>query len=159
ESRPYLARWREAIAKEDPKADASKDAAAAARVKSVAEALQAHLKATLALREALTAFEAADLGKADDRPKLRDADKKALEEIASAQGVFSPGRRQQVEGFLDPTTKATLKAKRDEMDRLKKSSPPKYPVIHAVAEGSSPSNLRVHLRGNPANLGEEVPRR
>ncbi len=45
------------------------------------------------------------------------------------------------------------------MDRLKKSAPAKYAVIHAVAEGTSPANLRVHLRGNPANLGDQVPRR
>ena len=32
-------------------------------------------------------------------------------------------------------------------------------MIHAVADTASPSNLRVHIRGNPANLGDEVPRR
>ena len=130
-----------------------------AAVKTAAEALQSHIKATLTLRDALAAFEAADLGNSADRPRLREADRKAIEEIASAQGVFSPGRRQQVEGFLGAEAKAALKGRRDELDRLKKAMPAKYAVIHAVADGSGPSNLRVHLRGNPANLGDEVPRR
>jgi hypothetical protein len=33
---------------------------------------------------------------------------------------------------------------------------PSYPLVHAVKEGQ-PITLRVHLRGNPATLGEEAP--
>jgi mono/diheme cytochrome c family protein len=39
-----------------------------------------------------------------------------------------------------------------------KNAPPKFPVIHALKEGQ-PVTLRVHLRGNPATLAEEAPRR
>src|SRR5262249_23929813 len=35
---------------------------------------------------------------------------------------------------------------------------PRRPVVHALKEGK-PVNLKVHLRGNPATLGEEAPRR
>ena len=45
------------------------------------------------------------------------------------------------------------------METLKKSSPPKYDVIHGVADSKSPMTLRIHLRGNPATLGDEAPRR
>jgi mono/diheme cytochrome c family protein len=40
----------------------------------------------------------------------------------------------------------------------KKNAAPKGPVIHALKEGK-PVTLRVHLRGNPATLAEEAPRR
>jgi cytochrome c553 len=36
---------------------------------------------------------------------------------------------------------------------------PRKPVLHALTEGKEPRNMRVHLRGNPATLGEEAPRR
>src|SRR5207247_797435 len=36
---------------------------------------------------------------------------------------------------------------------------PRKPVIHALAEGPKPANMRVHVRGNSANLGDEAPRR
>jgi hypothetical protein len=42
---------------------------------------------------------------------------------------------------------------------LKKDLPPKYPVVHSLAEGPNPTNMRVHIRGNPATLGDEAPRR
>jgi cytochrome c553 len=157
--RPHLARWRKALEADDPKRDVSKDRAAADSVRAIGEGLQAHLKATLTLREALYTFTNADLGDPADRPKLRESDRKAIEEIASEGGVFSTGRGKQTEAFLGDPAKAVLKDKRGELDRLKKLAPAKYAVIHAVAEGTSPANLRVHLRGNPANLGDEVPRR
>jgi mono/diheme cytochrome c family protein len=41
----------------------------------------------------------------------------------------------------------------------KRKIPPKYPFIHSLKEGTKAANMRVHIRGNPKNLGEEVPRR
>jgi len=52
-----------------------------------------------------------------------------------------------------------LKKLTAELEALKKDAPAKYPVIHGLAEGKSIANMRVHLRGNPANLGAEAPRR
>jgi hypothetical protein len=45
----------------------------------------------------------------------------------------------------------------DKMARDKKKDPRK-PVIHSLAEGAKPANLKVHIRGDPAKLGEEAPR-
>src|SRR5262249_29160945 len=45
------------------------------------------------------------------------------------------------------------------LDQLKKELPPKYPVVHGLTEGKSIANMKVHLRGNPATLGAEAPRR
>ena len=46
-----------------------------------------------------------------------------------------------------------------EVDALKKSLDPQYPFAHGLADKSKPVNIAVNLRGNPHNLGEEVPRR
>jgi hypothetical protein len=47
----------------------------------------------------------------------------------------------------------------DKMARDKVKDAPRKPVLHALTESAKPANARVNLRGNPANLGEEVPRR
>jgi mono/diheme cytochrome c family protein len=46
----------------------------------------------------------------------------------------------------------------DKMARDKKKDPRK-PVVHSLVEGAKPTDLKVHVRGNPATLGEEAPRR
>ena len=40
-----------------------------------------------------------------------------------------------------------------------KTLPPQYAYLHGIAESEKPANLRVHLRGDPENLGDEAPRR
>jgi hypothetical protein len=47
----------------------------------------------------------------------------------------------------------------DKMARDKKKDEPRKPVIHSLADGAKPVESRVHIRGNPANLGEAAPRR
>jgi hypothetical protein len=49
----------------------------------------------------------------------------------------------------EPTDKAKAKDK----------AAPRRAVLHGLTEGSKIANLRVYLRGNPAMLGEEAPRR
>ena len=46
-----------------------------------------------------------------------------------------------------------------EVDGLKKSLEPRYPFVHGLTDKPKPVNIAVNLRGNPHNLGEEVPRR
>jgi hypothetical protein len=55
--------------------------------------------------------------------------------------------------------RAEIKALQAELEQLKKELPSKYPVIHGLTEGKSIANMKVHLRGNPATLGAEAPRR
>jgi hypothetical protein len=43
-------------------------------------------------------------------------------------------------------------------EKKKKNAPPPYPHIHAIRD-AEPRTMRVHLRGNPETLGQEVPRR
>jgi mono/diheme cytochrome c family protein len=50
-------------------------------------------------------------------------------------------------------------AKRNLTDKEKKNKvQPKYPLIHALAEAPAVT-MRVHVRGNPATLGDEAPHR
>jgi mono/diheme cytochrome c family protein len=64
--------------------------------------------------------------------------------------VLTPDGGIDAKAVSDPT---------DKMARDKKKDATRKPVVHALAEGAKPANLRVAVRGNPANLGEEAPRR
>src|SRR5262249_7490416 len=57
------------------------------------------------------------------------------------------------------SAQAAVKALQSEINQLKNELPPKCPVIHGLTEGKTIANMRVHLRGNPATLGTEAPRR
>jgi hypothetical protein len=47
---------------------------------------------------------------------------------------------------------------RDDIEAMRKSMPPHYPYVHGVTEAEKPADLKLHVRGSPFNLGEEVPR-
>jgi cytochrome c553 len=78
--------------------------------------------------------------------------------LAGLRGYYAIPK-DQVERSLSAESKARLKSLRDDLARLKKVAPPPYPVVHALAESENATNLRVNVRGNPENLGPEVPRR
>jgi hypothetical protein len=67
--------------------------------------------------------------------------------------------RNQVEKSLPAESRHKLAGLRKELEQLKKAQPPKYPVIHTLVEGKSPTNMRVLIRGNPETPGDEVPHR
>jgi hypothetical protein len=47
---------------------------------------------------------------------------------------------------------------RADIEARKKALPPQYPYVHGVRDIEKPANLKVSLRGNPFNLGDEVSR-
>ena len=47
---------------------------------------------------------------------------------------------------------------KEKKEKKKKNAPPPYPHVHAIRD-AEPRTMRVHIRGNPETLGEEVPRR
>ena len=67
--------------------------------------------------------------------------------------------KSQVEKSLPAESRKKLTGLREELDRLKKALPPKYPVIHTLTDGKEPRNMRLLVRGNPETPGAEVPRR
>jgi hypothetical protein len=65
----------------------------------------------------------------------------------------------ELEGVLSPLWKEHLQSMRTRLSALQKSAPAPYPYLHAIADLASPTDLKLHLRGSPYNLGNEVPRR
>lgn len=65
---------------------------------------------------------------------------------------------EKLDRFLQGEWKSYVSELRAELASRKKDLPPKYPFLHAIEEAEKPANLKVHIRGNPDNLGEEAPR-
>jgi mono/diheme cytochrome c family protein len=63
------------------------------------------------------------------------------------------------EKALTGDAKKKVQAMRAELDRKKKEAPPKYPVIHALTEAPTPTDMPVLTRGNANAPGAKVPRR
>ena len=161
--RPYLARWRKLVEGQDPKVDLSGDEAARAEVAKVAGAFGDYVRTTQILRDALEAQRVAATANAAEgsppaSPVLGGPEADVLRELTSTDGLFALAK-DQVEKHLPAESKAALKGKRAELEKLKNDAPPMYPVVHSLAEGSSPASMKVFLRGNPATPGPDAPRR
>jgi mono/diheme cytochrome c family protein len=160
DKRPYLARWRKLVAGQDAKVDLSGDEAAKAETGKVAAAFGDYVRTTLALRDALEAQRvAATANAAEGAPTLGTIESDVVRELVSnSDGLFALPK-DQVEKHLAAEVKAALKGKRAGLEKLKKDAPPMYPVVHSLVEGTSPGNMKVFLRGNPATPGPEAGRR
>ena len=64
-----------------------------------------------------------------------------------------------IDRFLSTETIADVKEKRAELASLKESLPERYPFLHIIADKKAPQDMRRHVRGDPYDLGEVVPRR
>jgi len=51
-----------------------------------------------------------------------------------------------------------VRALKDDIEAMEKSMPPHFPYVHGVIDAEKPVNLKVHVRGSPFNLGDEIPR-
>jgi mono/diheme cytochrome c family protein len=163
DKRPYLARWRKLVEGQDPKVDLSSNEPIKAEVAKVAGAFQSYIKTTQALRDAIEGHRVALMavsaeGSPPSTPVFSGPEAEVLREVASVDGLFGLPK-DQVEKHLVGESKAGLRAKKAELETLKKEAPPKYPVYHSLAEGAKPANMKVFLRGNPATPGAEAARR
>ncbi|MBI4662172.1 MAG: PSD1 domain-containing protein, partial [Verrucomicrobia bacterium] len=163
--KPHLARWRQTLAQQDAKTDLSSDEKAVTEVRQAAEAFQNYVSALRKAKDALEESHSAALANAADgakdqlvKPALEKSQSAVLDEIFGTDGVLTIPKNQ-VERLFAAETKTRLSQLRNELERLKKEAPPKYPVIHALKEGSKIANVPVLLRGNPETPGEEAPRR
>lgn len=119
--------------------------------------------------------------KSSEEQKLTAANKakngllKILSSERSATNKEKPNKNSEIftaffegEGLLplgDSWKKELVKQKADELkmlednyNQLKKVTPESLPVVNAIAE-STPSDLKIYIRGNPAKQGELAPRR
>lgn len=61
--------------------------------------------------------------------------------------------------FMPPAWKVYADSLRAEVEKAKKGAPKQYPFLMGFEEGDEVKNVNLNLRGNPYNLGDEVPRR
>ena len=87
-----------------------------------------------------------------------EADKVRQQDLA-AKGIKEDRSHPPIERFLSGVWKDQIKGLYAELDALNKTLPPIYPFLHAVGEGEKPANIRVEIRGEANNLGDEAPRR
>jgi len=59
---------------------------------------------------------------------------------------------------LGTEAQARVKSLQDDVDAARKKLEPHYPFVHGVRDSEKPVNIQLARRGNPENLGEEVPR-
>jgi cytochrome c553 len=86
------------------------------------------------------------------------ADRISRKKAESGSGIYYYGDKQ-LGRWLHPEAAEYLAGKLAEHDALKKSLPEPYPALYTVREGKEPKNVRVQIRGEAKNLGEEAPRR
>ncbi len=62
-----------------------------------------------------------------------------------------------MEEQLPEADRTRLASTHEELEQIKASAPPMYPVAHALKEGKT-RDLKVLVRGNPESTGEDAPR-
>jgi hypothetical protein len=106
------------------------------------------------------------LGGSKDREVLSQANLVSLEreeyvlwrDLYGDKGLFHYGETH-IGRFLSGEWKRHLETQQARLQALRDALPPQYPFLHSLRDVEKPANIRIHLRGNPENLGEEAPRR
>ncbi|MBL8816985.1 MAG: DUF1553 domain-containing protein [Planctomyces sp.] len=80
-----------------------------------------------------------------------------LTQVFGENGVFRM-EPSEIEQHLPESVKQELQSQRKQLEELRKSAPAMYPVAHVIAE-ANPADMKVFIRGNPANQGDVAPRR
>jgi hypothetical protein len=93
--------------------------------------------------------------------ELRDSDDPAAMMAAGGRGG-KPGvllfRGWGLESRTGAPAQAQMASIKNDIEEARKKLQPEYPYLHGVEDMPNPVNLPVALRGNPMNLGPEVPR-
>lgn len=85
-------------------------------------------------------------------------DKEFTAPIKFENGILYYGE-DKIDRFLEGVWRTHLDTLRSRVEKLEAAMPEKYPFYHVISDKEKPTNERVRIRGNPNNLGEEVPRR
>ncbi len=75
-----------------------------------------------------------------------------------AGGIYYYGEKE-IGRFLHVESRDYLESKIAAYDAMKKAMPPPYPALDTIKDSDKPANLRVAIRGDLSNPGEEAPRR
>jgi hypothetical protein len=93
----------------------------------------------------------------EDELKRLEAEKKAVDRAVAEAALPSDGEAARARERAEELARA-IGAVRRERDLLPKTPLP-FETAYAVSEGPPVRSVRVHLKGDPARLGAEVPRR
>ena len=160
---PLLAAWREMLARQDPAKDLSSDAAALADAQQAAAWVQAIVSLAVSQRRLVEhdfAARLATLKEGEPRPEKPELDKSAadiLKYFVDDRNAPLALPKDLVEKLLPEDRKEVLADMQAHIDEMKKAAGEKYAIAHSLTEGKA-SNVRIHLRGNHNDLGDEVPR-
>jgi hypothetical protein len=77
--------------------------------------------------------------------------------IFGEKGLFAV-EPSELEKQLPPDQAARLAEQRQSLKRLQETALPMYPIAHVITE-ATPADMKVFVRGNPANQGDVAPRR
>ncbi len=161
----YLAALKQAVEGQDAATDLADDAAALAAVEKAGVALHEQFAVALRTRyeqETEYARKVAEAPEAEKnkvaKPKLEQPHADLLKDLLTDNKAPLLIPKERFDKLLSDASKSLLAEMQKEQERLKKELGEKYPVAHSLTE-NKPTNLKVHLRGNHKELGEEVPRR
>ena len=149
----------------DAPADADAVVSIETKVERIGLALQEKLAAALKARDdqdaayaqRLAAAADADKGKVE-KPKYDAAQTELLKDVLTEKNGPLAIPKDRADKLLPESSKAVLAEIQKELDTAKKELGPKYPTAHSLTDGK-PANVKVNLRGNHKELGDEVPRR
>ena len=146
------------------------------QVTALARSMQELVLEIIAEKKELDEKNKVRLGEDKEARKLNEIELLSLErdryflwrDLASNQGFKMPaefesgilyygGRK--IDRFLDGVWRDHVRTKRARLEALREMMPDKYPFFHVVSDVDEPKNEHVYIRGNKANLGDEVPRR
>ncbi len=82
----------------------------------------------------------------------------AQEALRVDGGIYYYGPKE-IDRWLHGEWKERLEFMRATLSSLEKMLPPQYAFLHGVRDSDHPANMRVQIRGEEDNLGEEAPRR
>ena len=164
---PLFGEWDKLLAARDPTAK---------QVTGLAASMQELVIEVIAEKKELDEKNKVRLGEDKEARKLNEIELLSLErdryflwrDLASNQGFKMPaefesgilyygGRK--IDRFLDGVWRDHVRTKRARLEALREMMPEKYPFFHVVSDVDEPKNEHVYVRGNKANLGDEVPRR
>ena len=73
-------------------------------------------------------------------------------------GVFYYDK-ETLDRWLEGPPKLYAKAQNEELARLKKELPEKYPYLEVISDKEKPADMKIQIRGDRNNLGDVAPRR
>lgn len=148
--RPYLAPLQKALETNDP-----------ATVEQAALLVQNQLVAALQARDQAKVAETGGPETASAKPPAAEAataPPEILKDLLTDRNAPFAIPKDRAEKLFSDSSKARLAALQQEVEQAKKNLGPKYAFAHGLAD-TAPKNLKVHVRGNHKDLGDEVPRR